>query len=241
MPFHRGPVRQRLLLLLSCVLLPLIGTLGLVGVALLSAPSAAAKGAQSAVLFSAATDKTVILTEPDSDIRTLAELLPPYRDGHAPDSPPAGKGTATAPDAGAQITVMWRGGHDTVFSVDAVLPHYDGTAAWVRKEDNVLGGTPRDRWFRADPQLLPLLARLGLYGERAQSQRPAARATPESASHPPSRPISAAASDPDPAATGWWWAGPGLAAGVLLGVVGTLRLRRGRSRSDGAGPPAGSR
>lgn len=235
MRFHRGPVRQRLLLLLSCVLLPLIGTLGLVGVALLSAPSAAAKGAQSAVLFSAATDMTVILTEPDSDIRTLAELLPPYRDGHALDSPQAGKGTATALDAGAQITVMWRGGHDTVFSVDAVLPHYDGTAAWVRKEDNVLGGTPRDRWFRADPELLPFLARLGLYDEGAQSQRPAARATPESAS------ISASTSEPDPSVTGWWWAGPGLAVGVLLGVAGTLRLSRGRSTPDRTGRPAGSR
>ncbi|MFE9681869.1 hypothetical protein [Streptomyces sp. NPDC006285] len=122
-------------MLLVCILGPAGG--------LLSAPPAAAKGARSAVLISAATDKTVVLTEREADIRTLAALLPPRRDGNALEPPPTEK--AAGPDTGRQTTVMWRGGPDTVCSVDAVLPLYDGTSAWVRKEDNLLGGTPRGR------------------------------------------------------------------------------------------------
>jgi hypothetical protein len=179
------------------------------GVGLLSAWPAAAKGPQSVVLISAATDKTVVLAEGDQDLLTLQEALPVWQDDIVPSPPPTGRGIQ--PDTGRQITVMWRGGHDTVFSVDTVLPAYDGRTAWVRKEDNILGGRPRDSWHRADPALLPLLDRLGLYDGSAQPQPPAA----------PANAVSGA--EPEPA--DWWWHGASLGAGLLLGTVAIPWLR----------------
>ncbi|MFF3485395.1 hypothetical protein ACFYXC_19305 [Streptomyces sp. NPDC002701] len=141
---------------------------------------------------------------------------------------------------------MWRGGHDTVFSVDAVLPLYDGTSAWVRKEDNLLVGTPRGRWFPAEPALLPFLDRLGLYDERAHPRPAAARPTPGVAADARSgsgsgtgsgaSSASVPASTSAPAGAYWWWTGPGLAAGTLLGALGALRLGRRRPTPGRTGP-----
>ncbi|MGP4003011.1 hypothetical protein [Streptomyces sp. 8N706] len=72
--------------------------------------------------------------------------------------------------------------------------------------------------------LLPFLERLGLHDAAAQPRTPAV-----DAEHP--------AASGDPGATdGWWWAGPALAAGLLLGAGATLALRRRPSAPRGTGP-----
>ncbi|MFH8490982.1 hypothetical protein [Streptomyces longisporoflavus] len=195
---------------------PVLAWTSMLGIGLWAAEPAAAKGPQSAVLISAATDRTVVLTEDDPDVRTLARLLPPYRENAVAPSPPRVE-AGTRPDTGRQITVLWRGGNDTVFSVDAVLPAYDGGRAWVRKEDNLLGGRFRDSWHRADPALLPLMDRLGLY-DRAAQPRPAA--THADATLAPEQ----------DAATHWRWAAAALTAGLLLGAAAIPGLRRLRGR-----------
>ncbi|MFK4069914.1 hypothetical protein [Streptomyces sp. NPDC029674] len=205
---------------LLAVLVPAWATM--LGIGLWTAEPAAAKGPQSVVLISAATDRTVVLTEDDPEVHTLAQLLPPYREDAVEPSPPRVE-AGTRPDTGRQITVLRRGGNDTVFSVDSVLPAYDGGRAWVRKEDNLLGGRFRDNWYRADPALLPLLDRLGLYDGAAQP-RPAA--THADATPAPERSL----------ATHWRWPAATLTAGLLLGAaaIPSLRRLRGRHRPPNA-------
>ncbi|WP_327353933.1 hypothetical protein [Streptomyces sp. NBC_01304] len=200
----------------------------------LGAPTASAKILPSVVLDSAATDTTVILRESDPDLERLNELLPPWpMNTHAPT---LAKGIS--PDTGRQITVLWRGDRDTVVSAYAVLPDYLGSA-WVRASAHLLvssGMAARrdgDDWQKAKPGLLPLLERHGLYDPSAQSASEAGRETGAAAG---AKAAQVSAGD------NWWWAGPGLAVGLLIGAVGARLIRRaGRESPAGAaaGGPAG--
>ncbi|MDG4865306.1 hypothetical protein P8605_44900, partial [Streptomyces sp. T-3] len=171
---------------MRCLLRSLALALTLLAALALGAPTAAAKVPPSVVLDSAATDTTVILRQNDPDLLKLNDLLSPWPMNGRSSAPTLPKGMS--PDTGRQITVLWRGGNNTVISAYAVLPDYAG-AAWVRASAHLLSsGAPGrrdgDDWRRAKPELLPLLERHGLYDPAARSASAAGRETGRATAQP---------------------------------------------------------
>ncbi|PWI17597.1 hypothetical protein DI272_28100 [Streptomyces sp. Act143] len=162
-----------------------------------------------------------------------------------------GTGTASKPPeadlvAGPQINVTWMLHDVTPWRVDRVYAAGKSEAVWIHTAAN-LDSSTNGTWHRAQrPAVLrELLKDLGVMGKPTDGDYPVeypppwdmygtAAAAPE-ATRSTDPALAAAPADRESGSgdgTDWWWALPGLAAGV----GGTLLIRRAADRQE-AGPP----
>nr|WP_245695233.1 hypothetical protein [Streptomyces antibioticus] len=208
------------------------------GLALGSAGPAAAGGPTSVLIVSPESSETASLYYSDREYGTLERLLGNPGAGSASKPPEADL------TVGPQINVTWMVHDVSPWRVDRVYPATDGKAVWIHTDAN-FDGSMNGTWHRAQQPgvLRDLLKDLGVMGKPADGDSAVeypppwdqsgmdAEATP---SPDPALAAAAARSSRPGDATDWWWALPGLAAGV----GGTLLIRRAADRQK-AGPPRG--
>lgn len=146
-----------------------------------------------------------------------------------------------------RITVSWLVHDVSVWRVDRVhLPKSNGAPIWVSTRTDGPAG-PEERWHPADDpvKLRGLLGALGVLGD-SEDTSAAGAGTGGGGDYPPDFADRHEAEGPDaesgaatPLRSGdsagsaaWWWAIPGLAAGVLIGFTGVTLVRRGTARRD---------
>ncbi|MFD3620241.1 hypothetical protein ACFWWT_34375 [Streptomyces sp. NPDC058676] len=187
-----------------------------------------------AVVVAGGTGRTTLLRSGEPDFARLWQLLEPMYAGT--------ERVSEAWDEGGyppvRITVMWGltgvggwpqtdsapGGDVAMERQDQLFVAADGVP-WVRSDVAPEVADDDIRWHRAPRSVFERTnwaGLLGAAGERAASAGAAGGA--------------GRADGPGPAASGAWWAVPGLAAGFAAGVGGTLLIRRAAA-PPGAGPP----
>ncbi|MDX3237951.1 hypothetical protein PV392_20155 [Streptomyces sp. ME03-5709C] len=180
----------------------------LIPAVLLGAGPAAAKVPGDVVLTSVATGRTVALDGSAPEFMPLVTtlILAEY-DGTLYPPEPLGD-----PAVAAGVTVRWHLAADGPLSqIDQVFPGAEGDGVWVRTDPAPYTADDYELWHRASASLGPLLARLGLFEPGGLGEAGGQRA---------------ALTGGDGPAEGWWWALPGLAAGLgTTALVGRWRRR----------------
>ncbi|MDT7840766.1 hypothetical protein [Streptomyces justiciae] len=206
------------------------------GLTLGSAGSAAAGGPTSVLIVSPESAETASLYYSDREYGTLERLL------GEPGAGSAGKPPEADLIAGPQINVTWMVHDVSPWRVDRVYPATDSEAVWIHTAAN-LDASTNGTWHRAQqPKVLrDLLKDLGVMGKASDGDSAVEYPPPwdtygtdAEATQSPEPSLAAASARPSGPAdpTDWWWALPGVAAGV----GGTLLIRRAAARQK-AGPP----
>ncbi|NGN70020.1 hypothetical protein G5C51_39800 [Streptomyces sp. A7024] len=211
----------------------------LIGFAL--AVPASAGGPTSVAVFNAGSWQATALHATSESYDELANAIGELSDQtHALSKAPSS--AALGGQEGRQVTATWMIHDVQVWRVDRIhLDTRDGRPLILRSLTDLSGreAKPTQTWLRAaDPEgLRQLLAQLKVDGKQpAQGAgKGGGEATGQPAAAQPDKASDPRAATPDTdAATGWWWALPGAAAGALLVWV-SLRARprtgvEGRSR-----------
>lgn len=203
--------------------------------ALWGAPAASAGGPTSVLVVSPESGETASLYCSDEEYGELERLLGPR-----------GAGIRTKPPeanllAARQINVTWMAHDVSPWRLDQVFPLADGDEVWIHSAENL--PEVNGRWHRTKnpAQLRALLKDLGVMGKvsgkgHAIFPRPAQE--PGSDAGAVEAEASAVASSAADDGTDWWWALPGLAAGVVLTLVlRPFALRRPWDRLRGEPGP----
>ncbi|WP_369252545.1 hypothetical protein [Streptomyces sp. R41] len=178
-----------------------------------------------AVVIAGDTGRTTTLHADEGDFVRLWRLLSPKYTGteRVPEAWVAGRFPKV------RATVVWGltgiggwpqtnrapGGDVAIERQDQVFVAADGTP-WVRSDPSPDVEDDDIRWHRAPRSVFEQLEKQGrLFGSGSAS---------------------VAVSDPHAVARAWW-AIPGLAAGLVIGVGGTLLIRHAAARHEAAGPP----
>ncbi|WP_344003304.1 hypothetical protein [Streptomyces thermocarboxydovorans] len=196
------------------------------------AAPATAGGPTSVLLVSPESEQTAALYYSDKGYAALERLLGPLGQGTR-DKPPEADLVSSR-----LINVSWMVHDVDPWRIDRVYVMAEGKAVWIHTAGK-LTGAPTGAWHRAEhpSELRALLKSLGLMGEKASTGSGSAvypapwetAATPTPAEEAPDQGREEAAASAARSAgdgTGWWWAIPGAAAGVALGLVVRPRMDR---------------
>ncbi|MFJ8020998.1 hypothetical protein [Streptomyces sp. NPDC096311] len=188
------------------------------------APAAGRRGPDMAVVIEGGTGRTTALHSGEQDFTRLWDLLTPTYMGteRVPDAWTAGDFPPV------RATVMWGlsgvggwpqtdsapGGDVAMGRQDQLFLAADGTP-WVRTDPSPDVVDDDIRWHRASRSVFERMVGRGRFIEDAAGAPASKRGVEERARR----------------------VLPGLGAGLLLGVGGTLLVRRAAARREGAGPP----
>ncbi|MFI0237070.1 hypothetical protein [Streptomyces sp. NPDC016845] len=187
-----------------------------------SGPQALAGGPTSVLVVSPESKQSASLYFSDKEYDALSGLL--GAPGKSPEELPPGLGVG----AGRQLNVTWLLHDVQPWRMDRVYPDTPGTkAVWIHTSAKL----PRSYdgyWHKAEnpAELRALLRRLGVMGKRSPGGAPPIFPRPET--HWNSAATASGADADAPAApsaaavsrsTNWWWALPGLAAGVAVTLL----------------------
>lgn len=193
--------------------------------------SATAGGPTSVLIVNPSTSATGALYASDKDYMVLQDALGTSNTADGQTPPP---GLVDGPGSPSTLNITWMIHDVSVWRVDRVNIHYDGTV-WVRTYESpgasVWDENMQPTWHAAaDPELLlAVLERAGVLTAKEVDGVDLAAA--------PVQPDDIA-SGSRPGQMNWWWLLPGTAAGIVLGVVGRpyaaslIRRRTGGPRQQ---------
>ncbi|WP_405985053.1 hypothetical protein [Streptomyces sp. NBC_00872] len=212
------------------------------------APSAVAGGPTSVLVASPESGETAALYYSDGDYEELMRQLGALADPMArPTGQPERPVSLDGAVGSRLINVTWMVHDVQPWRVDQLYPSADPATVWIHTAFEPSSSDGVWRRAKRPAQLHTLLRKLGVMGPKTgESAAPGALVPSASAGPEEDRGTESAGSRSSGADAGsvWWWAIPGLAAGVAIGLgvrplVARLPrppFRRGGERGPGDGP-----